>query len=322
MGNSVKTTVVIPNYNGIKYLETCLRSVTESAVPVSVTVVDNGSEDGSRELIRERFPEVSLIAFAENRGFCEAVNAGIRAAETPYVFLLNNDTETEPDCIGHLEAAMERDARIFSVGAKMLSMGEPDVIDGAGDLYSALGWAYAVGKGKPKERFTKPMAVFSNCAGAALYRKAYLEKTGLFDALHFAYLEDVDLGWRARILGYRSVMEPAALVYHAGSGFSGSRYNEFKIRYSSRNNVYLIYKNMPALQLLLNAPFLAAGFAVKLLFFAAKGFGGVYGRGLLAGVLLCASEEGRRRKVRFSWKHLGNYAKIQLELWVNLFRRL
>ena len=317
-----RTTVIIPNYNGIQYLEKCLKSVTESAVPASVIVVDNGSQDGSRELVQHRFPQASLIAFSENRGFCAAVNAGIRAAKTPYVFLLNNDTETEPDCIGRLEAAMEADSRIFSVGAKMLSMRRPDLIDGAGDLYSAFGWAYAVGKGKPGNRFTKPMDVFSCCAGAALYRREYLERTGLFDEAHFAYLEDVDLGYRARIMGYRNVTEPSAVVYHAGSAFSGSRYNAFKIRHSSRNNVYLIYKNMPALQLVLNAPFLAAGFLIKALFFAAKGFGGVYGKGLLAGIAMCASETGRSRKVRFSRKNLGNYARIQAELWINLFRRL
>ena len=109
-----------------------------------------------------------------------------------------------------------------------------------------------------------------------MYRKDYLERTGLFDEAHFAYLEDVDLGYRARIAGFYNVMEPAAVVYHAGSGFSGSRYNAFKISHSSRNNVYLIYKNMPLFQLVLNAPFLLAGFGIKILFFARKGFGGIY----------------------------------------------
>ncbi len=318
----MKTTVIIPNYNGIKYIRKCLKSVMQSFVSVSVIVVDNGSVDGSRELVEREFSQVRLVAFEENKGFCAAVNAGIAAAETAYVFLLNNDTEIEPDCVGHLEAALEADDHIFSVGAKMLSMSRPELIDGAGDLYSAFGWAYAVGKGKPRERFSRPMNVFSSCAGAALYRKAYLEKTGLFDENHFAYLEDVDLGYRARILGYRNVTEPSAVVYHAGSGFSGSRYNAFKIQHSSRNNVYLIYKNMPVLQLLLNAPFLAAGFLLKLFFFAGKGFGGIYWKGLLTGLSLCASEAGRTHKVHFMWKNLGNYARIQLELWENLFRRL
>lgn len=318
----MKTTVIIPNFNGKKFLENCLESATKSTVPASVIIVDNGSTDGSREWLAEKYPDIGLIAFPENRGFCEAVNAGIEACDTPYVFLLNNDTVIEPDCIARLEEAMERDENIFSVGAKMLTMQDPGIVDTAGDLYSAFGWAYAIGKGKPAGRYRKRRDVFSNCAGACLYRKALLDRTGLFDAAHFAYLEDVDLGYRARIAGYRNAAEPAAVVYHAGSGFSGSRYNAFKISHSSRNNVYLIYKNMPALQLLLNLPFLLAGFGIKLLFFARKGFGALYAKGLWEGVKLCISPEGRKKKVRFVWKNFGNYCKIQLELWVNLFRRL
>lgn len=285
-------------------------------------MVDNGSDDGSLELLAEEFPQVKVISFPENRGFCSAVNAGIEAAKTPYVFLLNNDTTIEPDCIERLEQAMERDGRIFSVGAKMLSMHNPEILDGAGDLYSAFGWAYAIGKGKPAARYAKPMKVFSNSAGAALYRKDMLEKTGFFDENHFAYLEDVDIGYRGRIEGFWNVTEPSAIVYHAGSGSTGSRYNAFKVRHSARNNVYLIYKNMPFFQLVLNLPFLIAGFLIKQLFFIKKGFGGLYFQSLAEGIRLCMSEEGRRRKVRFSWKNLPYYLRIQLELWANLFRRL
>lgn len=318
----MKTTVVIPNYNGKNFLENCLNSATKSTVCVSIIVVDNGSDDGSLELLAQEFPKVKVIPFSENRGFCSAVNAGIEAAKTPYVFLLNNDTTIEPDCIERLEQAMERDGRIFSVGAKMLSMHNPEILDGAGDLYSAFGWAYAIGKGKSAARYAKPMKVFSNSAGAALYRKDMLEKTGLFDENHFAYLEDVDIGYRGRIEGFWNVTEPSAIVYHAGSGSTGSRYNAFKVRHSARNNVYLIYKNMPFFQLVLNLPFLIAGFLIKQLFFIKKGFGGLYFQSLAEGVRLCMSEEGRRRKVRFSWKNLPYYLRIQLELWANLFRRL
>ena len=166
------------------------------------------------------------------------------------------------------------------------------------------------------------MRIFSACAGAAIYRRSMLERTGLFDELHFAYLEDVDLGYRARILGFENAYEPSAVVLHAGSATSGSRYNEFKIRCSARNNVYLIYKNMPALQILLNSPFLAAGFAIKLLFFLKKGYGGVYAEGLREGLVLCASPEGRARRVRFKGGNPGNYIRIQAQLWINIFRRL
>lgn len=318
---NLKTTVIIPNFNGIDFLKDCLKSTTASTVKASILVVDNGSTDGSTEWLAEEYPDVAVIAFSENRGFCEAVNAGIRAADTPYVFLLNNDTTLEPDCIERLEAALEQDDRIFSVGAKICSMKEPQLLDSAGDLYSAFGWAYAIGKGKDQSRYMKRRNVFSNCAAAALYKKELLLKTGLLDEAHFAYLEDVDLGYRARIAGYRNVMEPSAVVYHAGSGSTGSRYNAFKVAHSSRNNVYLIYKNMPLFQLLLNLPFLIAGFGIKFLFFCKRGFGGIYARGLWEGIKLSAARDGRKRKVHFKWKNMGNYVKIQLELWANLFRR-
>ena len=100
------TTVVIPNYNGIAYMENCLKSLYAGSRIPEIIVVDNASKDGSDVLVREKFPEAELISFPENKGFSAAVNAGIKAAGTPYVFLLNNDTTTDPLCIEHLEEAM------------------------------------------------------------------------------------------------------------------------------------------------------------------------------------------------------------------------
>lgn len=128
----MKTTVVIPNYNGKHFLQDCLDSLLQSTVEIAVIVVDNGSTDGSVSWIQEHFPQVKLICFSENKGFCTAVNTGIEAAATPYVFLLNNDTKTDRFCLERLERAMEADEKIFSVGAKMLSMKEPELVDTAG----------------------------------------------------------------------------------------------------------------------------------------------------------------------------------------------
>ena len=123
-----------------------------------------------------------------------------------------------------------------------------------------------------------------------------LKKIGLFDEAHFAYLEDLDMGYRARIQGYENWYCPEAKVYHIGSGTSGSRYNQFKIRYSSRNNIYLIHKNMPVPQMILNLPFLLAGFAVKLLFFALKGYGREYAAGIKNGFSLSVRRKTAARK--------------------------
>ena len=126
------------------------------------------------------------------------------------------------------------------------------------------------------------------------------------------------MGYRARIHGWRNLYEPRAKVYHVGSGTSGSRYNEFKVFYSTRNNIYLIYKNMPWLQIGLNLPFLLVGFGIKYLFFVRRGLGKTYGKGLMAGFSLCR----RQAKVKFCWKNLPNYGKIQVALWRNLGKRL
>lgn len=319
-----KAAVIIPNYNGAAYLEDCLRSLEANKTELfDVIVVDNGSDDGSQNIAPALSGErtwISQIRLEENTGFSKAVNEGIRAARTEYVILLNNDTKAAPDFVERLVEAADADAGIFSAGAKMLSMREPDRIDGAGDFYCALGWAFARGKGQSAGRYAKPGQIFSACAGAALYRREMLDRIGLFDEKHFAYLEDVDLGYRARLYGFQNVYAPGAVVYHAGSAVSGSRHNAFKVGLSSRNSVYLVYKNMPLWQILLNAPFLAAGFALKALFFASKGLGAVYIRGLWQGVRLCLSEEGRGHKVRGIGPR--SCMRVQLRLWGNLFRKI
>lgn len=317
------TSVVIPNYNGIRYLKNCLLSLQKcEGEDFEVIVVDNGSTDGSDLLPDSLKLNVRLIKLNENTGFAHAVNVGIREAKGEYVILLNNDTEVESGFVRKLTEALKKNRKAFSASAMMVDMNNREVLDGAGDYYCALGWAFAYGKGKKTEECDKGRKIFSSCAGACIYDKAKLEITGLFDELHFAYLEDVDLGYRARIAGFDNIYEPAAVVYHAGSGFSGSRYNEFKIKLSSRNSVYLILKNMPLLQLIINLPFIVFGYLIKTLFFVLKGYGKVYLKGLLDGFKLYFSKEGHKNKVRFKLSNLKNYFIIEIELLVNIFKRL
>ena len=314
-----KITVIIPNYNGIAYIENCLASLkNQSFKDFLVMIIDNASEDGSRELIKEKFPEMMLVELSQNFGFSRAVNEGIKRAKSEYIILLNNDTKAEVDFVEQLLFTIEKDEKIFSVGAKMLQMHKPELIDDAGDLYCALGWAFALGKDRKKYRYEKEAEVFSACGGAAIYRRDLFEQIGYFDEFHFSYLEDVDVGYRAKIMGYRNCFTPKAVVYHAGSATTGSRYNSFKVRLAARNSWYVIYKNMPTLQIIMNLPFFLIGFGIKAMFFIFKGYGREYLSGMKRGYLMCT----QGKKYPYSNRFFFNYVKIQLELWINCIRRL
>lgn len=316
----IRSTIVIPNYNGINYIENCLASLADE--PAWVIVVDNGSTDGSRQLVQEKFPGVRMVALEKNFGFCTAVNRGMEASNTTYVILLNNDTTVSPGFVRALETALERDGSIFSGAAKMVNMRCPELIDDAGDYYCALGWAFAVGKDKPAQRYNRQREIFSACGGGCIYRRSILGEIGMLDENHFAYLEDVDLGYRAKLFGYRNLYVPEAVVYHAGSASSGSRYNAFKAELTAANSVYVVYKNMPPAQILINLPFLLAGFAVKFLFYCRKGLGGSWWKGTRKGIRLCRSLQGKKRRVPFSRKRLAAYLVIQWELWRNIWYRI
>ena len=311
-----EVSVIIPNYNGMAYLEGVLSSLEQQEFQNFETIlVDNGSSDGSVAFVMGNFPWVHIVELPDNFGFSRAVNEGIYASRTPYVLLLNNDTEVDKNFVGEMLAAIKRHKKAFSSSARMICYHDRDKLDDAGNYYSALGWAYARGKGKDIHSFEKEGRIFASCAGAAIYRKKVFEKIGYFDEEHFAYLEDIDVGYRARIAGYDNIYCPAALVWHVGSGTSGSKYNSFKVKLAARNNVYLNYKNMPCLQLIINAIPIAAGIFVKYSFFRKLGFGKDYLEGLKEGIRTAK----KCKKVAYRPERLKNYLAIELELLAGTF---
>lgn len=321
-----RTAVVIPNYNGIKYISDCLKSLQEQTVhDFDVIVVDNASTDGSFEEVMCNFSGVCGVKRIENGGFSVAVNEGIRLAKeknAEFVILLNNDTVVEPHFVEYLVKAIEKERGCFSVQAKMLSLRNPEMIDDAGDFYTVLGWAYARGKGKHAQKFAKANRIFASCAGAAVYRCSVFDEIGYFDEKHFAYLEDIDIGYRAQLYGYYNLYEPSAIVYHAGSASSGSRYNEFKIRLAARNSIYLIYKNQTIVQRILHFFPLLAGIVIKQLFFSLKGYGKVYHDGVLEGLRMCKDSKDTRRKTGPVKGHITDAFKVELQLWLNVLRKI
>ena len=337
-------TVIIPNYNGARFLDPCMAALArQTCRDFCVLVVDNGSTDGSVEKIRawektgiraenggtenvspdgrESIP-LRGVYLPENTGFSGAVNAGLKETDTEYAVLLNNDTEVLADYLDKMLAVMTEDAaeKVAAVSPLMLSLKDPAVIDSAGDGYCLAGWAFQRGVGRPADlaKFAERTGVFSACAGGAMYRKSALDKVSRqgkdgiwwFDPEHFAYLEDLDVSYRLLLSGFDIVYEPAAKVLHAGSATSGSRYNAFKVRLAARNNVYVNVKNQPFLQLLVNLPFILLGAVIKQIFFLRRGFGKDYFCGFFEGISKIPRVWPHRVHVTFT--ALPNFFKAEL----------
>ncbi len=312
-----RVTVVIPNYNGAHLLRKCLPTLqNQTYSDYMVQVIDNASVDESRTLLEEEYPWVETVYNSENLGFSGAVNQGIRMCKSEFVLLLNNDTEVEPNFVEEMVKSISSSKKIFSASSRMVNYWERELIDDAGDLYNVLGWQLQRGRRHPITEYETPCDVFSACAGAAIYRTALFRKVGYFDEAHFAYLEDIDVGFRARIKGYRNVYCPKAIVYHMGSATSGTGYTDFKVRLSGRNSIYLVYKNMPFLMLLVNAPALLLGYLVNYIMFRKEGFGRAYIDGIKEGL---RTAKKNCKVVSFSAKNLVNYVKIEIELLRNAF---
>jgi hypothetical protein len=208
--------------------------------------------------VRQHYPEVRLLCLAENQGFARAVNAGIAASRSEYVALLNNDTRARPAWLASLVRTMEQSPpEVGCLASKMLQMSDPTLVDDAGDLLSWQGAATKRGHGRPASEFTEVDEVFSPCAGAALYRRAFLEALGGFDERFFAYLEDVDLGLRGRLRDYRCLYVPTAEVLHHGHGTAIPQAGY--VRLTTRNRLLLLAKNIPLRLLLKHAPQLLYG---------------------------------------------------------------
>lgn len=299
--------IVIPNYNGNKYLKGCIDAIYNThQIPFEIIIIDNGSTDSNYNWLKE-YKNIYFKQLDKNYGFSRAVNEGVKQAQGKYVLLLNNDTEIYEGFIEELVRCIEKDPKTFSVCSQMIQYHRPSFIDDAGDEYNLLGWAYKRGDGQAVDTYNKVERVFSACAGAAIYRKSVFEEIGYFEESFFAYMEDVDISYRALIHGYKNMYCPDAKVLHIGSATSGSKYNAFKVRLAARNNIYVPYKNMPFLQLIINMPFLLLGYLIKYIFFIKKGFGKEYKEGFLEGVRTLKKID----KVKFEWKNIGHYLYIE-----------
>ena len=241
--------VLVPNYNGAAYLETCLRSLrAQDPDRVEVVIVDNASQDGSVDIVRTVMPEAVLVKESVNLGFAGGINAGIRSSHGEWIATINNDTELDPDWAAECIRAIQHhpDAAFFA--CKILDFHNRGRVYSAGDCFLRGGIGYRRGQELlDREEYHRQCEVFSACGCAALYRRQVLEDIGGFDERFFAYFEDVDLGLRLQFAGYHGYYLPAAVVYHLGAATSGGEFSPLAVRLRTRNSLILLIKNMPAL---------------------------------------------------------------------------
>ena len=246
--------VIVLNWNGTAVIRACLDGLRgQSFRDFAVLVVDNHSADDSPAIIRAEYPEMELLELSDNHGFARGNNLGIAHVwatrpATRYIALLNNDTLPQPGWLAVLVAALEQRPEMGMAASKILcwdGASQPERIDTAGDMFFQHGAAGKRGHGEPADCYGTPEEVFGACAGAALYRCEMLREIGLLDEEFFAYNEDVDLDFRARLAGWRCWYAPAAVVWHRVS-YSAQAYSERVVYWSKRNSAWVLVKNWPA----------------------------------------------------------------------------
>jgi GT2 family glycosyltransferase len=247
-GEHPSITVIVLTYNSSKYLDGCfgtLDRMDTDGLDVEIVVVDNASNDGTPDVIRERWPGVLVVESGGNVGFAAGNNIAMRQAidsGRDYVFLLNHDTEVEPGFLREAVQAAEADDSVGAVQSLLLLHPERDLVNATGNAVHFLGFGYCMDYRKPVSDIDREsLKEIAYASGAAvLYRCEALKETGLFDESLFMYHEDLDLGWRLRLCGYRNVMTPKSVVYHK---YEFSR-SIGKYYFMERNRYIVLLKNL------------------------------------------------------------------------------
>jgi GT2 family glycosyltransferase len=305
-----RVTVVIPNWNGERFLEICLGSLRAQTFGDFETVlVDNGSSDSSVAFVEENFPEVRLLRLPENLGFSAAANAGIRAAEADLIVLLNNDTEVDSGWLEALVRAADEHPEAGFFASKLVDFRNRRLLDGAGDALRRSGLPYRLGHGEiDRGQFEREAFVFSACAAAALYRRSVFEEIGLFDEDFFSNCEDWDVGFRAQLAGYRCVYVPGSVVYHVGSASTGGQKSALNTRLGAQNGINVLVKNLPAALIGRSLPFILAGQISRLAITAlSPGLLKAYLSGLVGAGRLLPTMLKKRREIQKRRRVPDNY---------------
>ena len=241
--------VIIVTWNSKKHLSICMdHFLTQTFQDFEVILVDNGSEDHALDELQEKYPPLRLQIerLDANLGFAVANNIGASLACGKWLALLNTDAFPEPDWLEQLLYATDQNPECSFFASRQIQFNTPHLLDGAGDAYHVSGLAWRRYYNRPAKHLgLQPAEVFSPCGAAALYLREDFLQAGGFDEDYFSYFEDVDLGFRLRLIGKKCLYVPQAVVYHVGSASTGKR-SDFSIYYGYRNLIWTFIKNMPS----------------------------------------------------------------------------
>lgn len=277
--NAAPVTVVIVNWNGGMMLDECIACLLcQTLLPSRILVIDNGSTDGSAERIQQT-PGIEVRLTGSNHGFAKANNLALQECDTEFVALINPDAFPDENWLECLIGAASRHPDVAAFGSRQMMHGTSNLLDGVGDVYHFSGLIWRDGHGRVYSQADDVEGeIFSPCAGAALYRRDALLKVGGFDEDYFCYVEDVDLGFRLRLAGYKSMYVASSVVHHVGSATSGGKHSDFAVYHGHRNLVWAFVKNMPGALFWVLFPAHLLLNAVTLIHFALHGKGAVVAR--------------------------------------------
>jgi N-acetylglucosaminyl-diphospho-decaprenol L-rhamnosyltransferase len=315
--------VIVLNYNGRSWLGPCLDALAaqRDAPAFETILVDNASSDGSVSYVRQAYGDVRVHETGANLGFAGGNNAGARIARGRALVFLNNDTVAAPDWLARLHGAVHEQPDFALATSRIVSLDAPVVIDSAGDGYLRAGGAFKHGHGASPEDYAESREVFGVCGGAFIVRRDVFEELGGFDESFFMVYEDVDLSYRARLLGYRCWFAADAIVRHAVSGTLG-RMSEMAVFHGQRNLEWTWMKNTPAPLLLRSLPAHLVYSMAGLAYYARRGALGPALRGKLNALSGLRSILRARRQVQRTRRVPSRSIEALMERrWLALKRR-
>ncbi|HEY8002859.1 MAG TPA: glycosyltransferase family 2 protein [Phenylobacterium sp.] len=313
--SSPQVSVVVVVYESGPTLADCLVALKQQTFrDYELLIVDNASSDRTAQAAAGADPSIRLIENAENRGFAAAVNQGARAARGTWLALLNPDAFAEPAWLERLMAAAAAHPAVHAFASRQLMAQDPTRLDGLGDVMALAGFPFRGGYTQADPGPMPPAWVFSACGGAMLVDRALFLRLGGFDERLFCYCEDVDLGYRMRLVGEPTLLVPDAVVRHVGSASSGGRRSDFAVFHGTRNRFWVFVKDTPPVLFWLTLPLHILATVVLFTRHATRGEVVTPIRGLLSGIRHIGVALEARREAQASRK-VGSWAIARAMSW-------